>query len=63
MTAAELKAMKDEKGISTSQPQPGLWYATIFAEGQSLTPSASFSGPSEEAVVTMAASFLEKVGF
>lgn len=63
MTAAELKAIKAEKGISTSQPQTGLWYATIFAEGQSLTPSASFSGPDEETVVSMASSFLEKVGF
>lgn len=61
MKVAELRKLKSDNKIQTSTAG-GIWFATCYSSGETLTPSISISGPSEEFVVLKICEFLEKIG-
>lgn len=62
MKAAELRQMKSDKKIETSN-NGGTWFAIHYSNTETLKPSISVSGDSEEFVVVKISEFLDKVGF
>jgi len=62
MKVAELRKIKSDKKIQTSNVG-GNWFATCYSNGETLTPSISISGPTEEFVVLKVSDFLDKIGF
>lgn len=62
MKVAELRQIKSDKNIQTSNVG-GTWFAIHYSNTETLKPSISVSGDSEEFVVVKISEFLDKIGF